>query len=839
MSARNQQSTTQTGARRIIERPRLIKLLDECEARIILLVAPAGYGKTTLARQWAKLLTHAVWVPCTPAHRDVVTFSEDVATGIDALGGDAAKFVREYLGAQSNPQRTAHRIGRMLAEQLNKAGVQWLIIDDYHELLESPESEQLVEALHSECDARLVVCSRVRPSWARSRRAMYGELDEIGRDALAMTTQEAAELLGPRAQRTELAQQAEGWPAVLALAASAKNATPPTAVFPNALYTYLAEEIFQGASLELQDQLVRLALLPQLTREHIGGYLGVDPAELIAEARELGFIGVEEAPELHPLLREFLLEKLGERPDADARVRAAIAYCVDTECWDCALQLIKRFAVDDLAEPVLQKAFKPLARSGRISTLASFATSIRLRATVSPPSVDVIEAEAAFRDGNIELASRLAAKARARLAQDHPLRPHACVVLGHCHFFLVELHAAESAFGEARATARDDEDRAEGLYGLAQVKIMGERAGARATLELLVEGRHQSATHLLRAITADLAHRRYGDGLVGPLGIDEGRHALPQVGDPRVRSSFAYLVAYTLMLKSQYRDAEEWLALLLEDVEAFELVFARPYAAWTAASIKLGLRRFGEAERWLQSVEDSAAASQDSRQQLNARILRARLLIETGKSAEAAELTAEDPGNHLFPAWRSEYNATHALALACSGQLVEAVVKADIARSDSHGIEALFLADAACAIAAAHRSDIQPAFALLTQAENVGIWDPVVCALRGSLELADGLASHPPSRGFLERLYVGSNDLGLARRAGFRTRATRAPDELLTPRESEVLGLIARGMKNRDIAQALYISQSTAKVHVRHVFEKLGVRTRSEAVARYERFNAE
>ena len=38
--------------RHIIERPRLTKLLDGADARIILLVAPAGYGKTTLAREW-------------------------------------------------------------------------------------------------------------------------------------------------------------------------------------------------------------------------------------------------------------------------------------------------------------------------------------------------------------------------------------------------------------------------------------------------------------------------------------------------------------------------------------------------------------------------------------------------------------------------------------------------------------------------------------------------------------------------------------------------------------------------------------------------------------------
>ncbi|HSC92158.1 MAG TPA: hypothetical protein VLB86_10940, partial [Gaiellaceae bacterium] len=47
------------GQRHIIERPRLTKLLDESNARVILLVAPAGYGKTTLARQWVASRPHA------------------------------------------------------------------------------------------------------------------------------------------------------------------------------------------------------------------------------------------------------------------------------------------------------------------------------------------------------------------------------------------------------------------------------------------------------------------------------------------------------------------------------------------------------------------------------------------------------------------------------------------------------------------------------------------------------------------------------------------------------------------------------------------------------------
>ena len=56
--------------RHVIRRPRLTKLLDEANARIILLVAPAGYGKTTLAREWTSQRGRcALWVP--RSHRRV------------------------------------------------------------------------------------------------------------------------------------------------------------------------------------------------------------------------------------------------------------------------------------------------------------------------------------------------------------------------------------------------------------------------------------------------------------------------------------------------------------------------------------------------------------------------------------------------------------------------------------------------------------------------------------------------------------------------------------------------------------------------------------------------
>jgi DNA-binding NarL/FixJ family response regulator len=61
--------------------------------------------------------------------------------------------------------------------------------------------------------------------------------------------------------------------------------------------------------------------------------------------------------------------------------------------------------------------------------------------------------------------------------------------------------------------------------------------------------------------------------------------------------------------------------------------------------------------------------------------------------------------------------------------------------------------------------------------------------------------------------------------------AEHLSDEGLTAREVEVLRAIAGGNRNRDIAEKLFISEETVKVHVKHVMEKLGASDRTAAVA--------
>jgi DNA-binding NarL/FixJ family response regulator len=61
--------------------------------------------------------------------------------------------------------------------------------------------------------------------------------------------------------------------------------------------------------------------------------------------------------------------------------------------------------------------------------------------------------------------------------------------------------------------------------------------------------------------------------------------------------------------------------------------------------------------------------------------------------------------------------------------------------------------------------------------------------------------------------------------------AEHLSDEPLTDREIQVLGQIAGGNRNRDIAEKLVISEETVKVHIKHIMEKLGASDRTQAVA--------
>ena len=132
----------------------------------------------------------------------------------------------------------------------------------------------------------------------------------------------------------------------------------------------------------------------------------------------------------------------------------------------------------------------------------------------------------------------------------------------------------------------------------------------------------------------------------------------------------------------------------------------------------------------------------------------------------------------------------------------------DVGMPDVGGVEA-------CAAIRARRPSIR--VLMLTVSEDA-------LDVRAALRVGAAgylLKDMPP--GELVDAVLGSESIVMA--------STDAPDDELSVREREVLELIGQGLRNREIAERLVVSEATVKTHVRHVLEKLRLRNRAEAAA--------
>src|SRR6266851_5715131 len=231
----------------MIKRPRLTKLLDDSEARIILLCAPAGYGKTTLAREWVETRSEAVaWYSGGAEMRDVAALAEALASSLRQLRlpEELSRRVRGLASLRQDPEA----MGRVLAAAMRDEAHGLLVIDDYHNARSSPESELLIATLVAHSRLRLLLTSRSRPSWLTSRMAIYGEALVVGRPELAFTDEEARLVLTSQTSHSDpaLLSQSQGWPAVIGLAAlrGELQADLSRSLLPADLYQYFAEDIY-------------------------------------------------------------------------------------------------------------------------------------------------------------------------------------------------------------------------------------------------------------------------------------------------------------------------------------------------------------------------------------------------------------------------------------------------------------------------------------------------------------------------------------------------------------------------------------------------------------------
>jgi LuxR family transcriptional regulator, maltose regulon positive regulatory protein len=210
---------------RTIPRSSLVRLLTEAPAPIVSVVAPSGYGKTTLLAQWAERSGQAfAWVSLDERDNDPKVLLSYVAAALDTVQpiGDQV-FEALASSTSSVPGSVVPRLGSAFWSMTERVV---LVLDDVH-LLRNIECRDALSVLadHVPPGSRLVLAGRDAPPLRIARLRVEGRLLEIGPADLSLSKQEAASLL--RAADVKLGEddamalheRTEGWAAGLYLAA--------------------------------------------------------------------------------------------------------------------------------------------------------------------------------------------------------------------------------------------------------------------------------------------------------------------------------------------------------------------------------------------------------------------------------------------------------------------------------------------------------------------------------------------------------------------------------------------------------------------------------------------
>jgi LuxR family maltose regulon positive regulatory protein len=503
----------------LLPRRRLVNFLhDHLDRKLLLISAPAGYGKTTLLTDFAHDTDLPVcWYTLDAFDRDLRVFLEHLIAAIALRYPDFGQRSSNLLQEMPDPAANLYPLVATLVQEIYETIPEYffLVLDDHHTVEDQEPINEFLDLFVTYADenCHLVIASRTLPALPNlsllvARRQAAGlSIDELRftpQEIQALAWQNYQLALSPE-QADELAERTGGWITGLLLTTAHRWEQAPGEMAAHGrinvdVYDYLSRQVLERQPPQLRDFLLASSVLDEMGPDLCAAVLQVDrPAELMDMVRMRNlfvteFEGEQNRLRYHDLFRDFLQDALRQQDEARFRaltLRAAEAYAARGE-WERA---VSRYLALEQYTPVveiLQEKGAHLFDIGRWDTLAGW--------------IDALPQE------------------------ERAAHPRCLLYRGKIHMERGEHDQALALFDEVEERLRHKGDTAGRAYALVMkgygLRFQGRYAEAidqsRATLEL-VQG-----TTTEEQITMALAHKNTGLCRFRMGQLAQGQEALEQ-----------------------------------------------------------------------------------------------------------------------------------------------------------------------------------------------------------------------------------------------------------------------------------------------------------------------
>lgn len=872
----------------VVERGRLLRSLADAVregggARLILVSAPAGFGKTTLLGEWRQQMAGAVdfaWVALDDYDNDPTRAWRHVIAAVEAAIPARVESAPQAL--QSTPPQIQSAISALInqlaAHARDHPRPLVIALDDYQCITEPAVHESIAFALdHLPARVHLALLTRADPPFGLTRLRVRGELFELRGEHLSFELDETRAFMRDvmaldvdEGVLNLLQARTEGWPAAVHLAALAvKGRRNPSARLAELLeadqfiFDYLAEEVLRHQPEAVRQFLLRTSVLATLSPALCDALTGrTDGAKVLARLHHDGlFIAPLDARgeffRYHPLFAEALRDLLGQTEPAivpELHRRASDWHLEH----DHALEAIHhaRLADDfDRMTSCIARSYRELIQSGDLATLMRLLEEMPAERVEREPVLALAYAWShiyAMRFADLQRYLDIAQAAQgAGGAERSRIGSELLAMRAVFESVYGDPHSAAALCDEALAAADPDDALpamviqqalgnvnrslgrpAEAIQAYERARRIGAGAGwhVLAALALARQGQMHIVAGRLRAAAALLEESR--------------RLTLPDAGEANLFApEVALLLAGCHCEWNAAAEAKAWtergLALAQEGNNRASLA----YHAGTAARAFFAA---GEPEAARAIAERAVTVAAQARSPLlmavtglHAAVVAFRLQDYSAAEAWAMRYAAGELDPPLPPLYCDDADLLVARVHALRGHWRDAAQAAHgvASRAESAGrmraalearvVRALALQGGGCAAEA--RDALIDALARAAPEGFVRIFldegEPMLRLLR---EARAALQRAPLKRGLA--LYAGRLLIAAGEAAGDEDQ--HGLIEPLTPRELQILRLVAQGASNGEIAARLIISPGTVKAHTNRIYGKLGARNRTEAAAR-------